>query len=290
MEKEKNMLSFYDQNVQQDILQPIRNLLDSGALTLKVDGKITLSDNIVHQRLWLHNRFDPERAACGKWLRIYFTQYQFHPKACRACWKIVLPLDFLADLFYVHNFQAKNDLPAKCGIELRDYSFRKDRYCAFWYVPLGSSEEEAVEILESLRRQLEHKKLKQLLYLKRGCTEIEHAFGRSTLWEKKSQGNDVLEDHLDTIFVDSPTRDKECSLMIPHIARQWIEHAMDIGDPTAKYFTRLDCLPTIDHYTGMKCCPKNGHGTEGSSNGKGKNNNRSDNAEATSKGIIERLA
>jgi len=258
--KEEKKLTFYEQTVNQDVLQPIRQLLDSGALTLKVDGKIKLSDNIVHQRLWLHNRFDPERAPCGKWLRIYFTHYKIHPKACQACWKIVLPIEVLGDLLYVHELQTKHELPAKCGIELRDYSFRKDRYCAFWYIPLGVTEEQATNYLEDIRNILEPEALKKALFLKRGCTEIEHSFGRSSEWAKNPRGNEALEEYLDTIFIDSPTRDKECALMIPHILKQWIEHAIAIGDPTAQYFTKLETLPKIDHYTKSEGCPKNGHG------------------------------
>lgn len=190
---------------------------------------------------WVHNEMITSRK-CDLWHSLYFNQFGFVPRGCRACWKISMALVSVYDLFLVEQFQ-REILPereAKCGVDKRRYT--PTRYAAFWYVPMGHGLPGARDyfrmIVGSLREWLGPRALYPWkIILKRGCTEMEQQSRKdhgadSVKWDELFDSSDPLEDRLEAIFEDN--MEIYDSVQNPDaqtfIKQYWIEYASAIGD------------------------------------------------------------
>lgn len=192
---------------------------------------------------WCHNKHNIDRK-CDLWHTVFFGQFGFIPRGCRACWKISMALTSVYDLFLLRDFQEVNDQwEGKCGVDRRRYT--PARYSGFWYVPMGHSLEEARVYFQTILDALKKEFAPNALYpwkiiLKRGCTEMEqrsqkdHGFA-STEWDTLGEESDPLEDRLEQLLEDNEElyEQEQNKDTMTHIMKYWIEYAYAINDPTA---------------------------------------------------------
>lgn len=175
---------------------------------------------------------------CTRWHKVYFRDYKFIPRECFNCWKIVARPKNLRQLFELNELQEAHALPGKVGVDLRPEAVFKGIFLGFWYCPLGDLEgarEKYKEIKRSVKGALS---LDVPVILKRGCTEMENAFGPSKDWVFPEQWR-MLQDLLDAVFDVRDLNAKEQPGWIKsHVMRFWIEYAHQRGDGTVKDFVK----------------------------------------------------
>jgi hypothetical protein len=236
----------YEELSRQNVLALAKDPNLSARLEKAPSGKyrFALRPTLKTDTPWVHNEMITTRK-CDLWHSLYFNQFGFVPRGCRACWKISMTLTSVYDLFLIEQFQ-REVLPeneAKCGVDKRGYT--PARYAAFWYVPMGYNLEQAREFYQRILghllnwfspRSLEPWKI----ILKRGCTEMEQRSRKdhdadSSEWDVLFTASDPLEDRLEEIFEDN----MEIYDSVQHpdaqtfIKKWWIDWAFAIGDPTA---------------------------------------------------------
>lgn len=218
-----------------DVLQPVRPLLEQGTLWINEEGKVERKQVMASTGLWLFGE-KPFDRDCELWHRIIFAFYNFIPRGCHNCWKVVARPRNLKEAFEVYELQTKLELPGKVGPEVRLYSGHEGGWNAFWYAPLGEGLEGGRKLLERVKRVLLARFKDDLgVYLKRGCTEMERAAGPSDKWQY-TKGHELTEDMIDAVYELSWDRKPPLCLEV-HIKRQWIEWAIAHGDMTYLEYT-----------------------------------------------------
>lgn len=245
--------SYYDHLKSHDILSILKALLDNGNYILrKSDGKLKARlVQVARETPWIHVRpmqgFD-----CGLWHQIIFNlisqvlpeKEKFVPRRCHQCWKVVVKPRTLQQLFNLLELEKKLDKPSKCGIETRDSVH--GLYGGYFY---NRSIEEGLERYEEVKQGLaDNEVLKPLIdevdadgrttriILKRGCTEFEHACGRSDKWEV-SDGQNAIEDLVENFIAPENLNMTQPEHLIWNVKRRWIEFAWKNGDPTYSRYT-----------------------------------------------------
>lgn len=188
---------------------------------------------------------------CGVWNEVYWQEYKIIPRKCReSCWKVVIRPQTVAELFnlllLMKQLHAIHGFTGKCGIDVRWYTF--GRYAGFWY---NDSYEEGLECYKITRHYLdevvnedfiyfhafEAQAGKELVYLKKGCTEMQHPVYSgipSCEWETHESVLewDETEKRLDHIIERSIKVDMQPSWLHNSIKYLWVEYAHMTGDPT----------------------------------------------------------
>ena len=162
-------MNLYENLSMADILTPIQGKFK---IDFDKDGnpKIYLKPVLEMSSPWLSTTKSPDRA-CDLW-RTYFFNYSVIPQGCRNCFKIVMNIPTLKELFKVLDYQRAHDDNAKCGIEKRTYTGKLGSYGAYWYAPM----KEGLEGARKLWKRLNNDFPSYGLILKKGCTEFENAF------------------------------------------------------------------------------------------------------------------
>jgi hypothetical protein len=135
-------------------------------------------------------------------------------------------------LFKVRDLIASLDMPSKCGVDVRPYT--PCRYPGFIY---GDSLEEGRVYQRVFSRRFLKLFPKGKVILKRSCTEFEHRFGDSRLWDEKyGDAWDAIEDYLD--YMIEVADEFQPTGVLEHMDadtfRFWIEYAYGIGDKSWK--------------------------------------------------------
>lgn len=245
----------YEDLVSVDILERAVDDIKRGGAVIKGDK---LSFTFAGQHVdvpWLFKKVAMDRD-CIRWHKVYFDMYGLHPKQCFHCWKIVCRPKNLDELFELSRLQDKQisrgGLPCKCGVEIRAGETYKGNYLGFWYCPIGDLEG-AKEHYKNVRREVRGAlSLDTPVVLKRGCTEMENAFGPSHLWQYTPEMR-RLEMILDSAVEIDYEVEKQSLLAQAHIAAFWIGYAHRQGDPTAKKYIRhypesMGSVPTITYH------------------------------------------
>lgn len=218
-----------------DILQPVRRLLEQEVLWINEEGKIERKQIMASTSLWLFGERPVDRD-CELYHKIIFNYYHFAPRNCHNCWKIVAKPRNLKEAYGVHDLQRKLALPSKVGPETRLYSGNRGGWSAFWYAPLKDGLEGGRELLKRVKRTLLARFGHDLgVFLKRGCTEMERAFGPSDRWEY-TKGNELTENMIEAVY-ELGWDSKQPLCLEVHIKRQWIEWAIAHGDMTYLDYT-----------------------------------------------------
>ena len=153
------------------------------------------------------------------------------------CWKIVARPKNLDELLAVRELQREMGLPSKCGVDLRASETYKGIYLAFWYGPWGDLEASR-ELYKEVRRKVRGRlSLDTPVILKRGCTEMENAFGPSHLWTYPLETR-RKEELLDTTFEVKELMEMQPSFVETHTLAFWILYAHRRGDKTARKYIR----------------------------------------------------
>ena len=234
--------SYYDYLVANDIGDWLRGLLETGHWYWReADGKLApqLKPGI-SETPWHHVRSHPH-LKCGLWHQIMFSIVggklpgrKFVPSPCQSCFKVVVRPKTLRQLFELLKLQKQMDVPSKCGIEKRPSVH--GLYGGYFYT-VGM--EEGLERYKQVRQKVDEwpglgPDIE--VFLKRACTEYEHACGDSDTWEITKDQVEI-EGLINRWVVSDDIEHKQPEKLIEHTHRQWIEWAYANGDPTYADFT-----------------------------------------------------
>jgi len=218
-------------NQPEAVYQKITRMLNAGMLVTGPQGKLTvkLSPDVLHQP-WYFIKSGINRQ-CVLWHDIYFDEFKFIPRHClEKCWKTVISVDTVLELFKLRDILIKLQLPSKCGIDVRTYSYNV--YDGFIY---GDTLGQGQRYYEIIRDALKHTIPKARIILKRGCTEFEQEFPDSKKWGL-SEENMLLEHFLDAILEPPPIVDGGIGMQggfaTCEVFQIWIKYAHGIRDRT----------------------------------------------------------
>ena len=242
MEKPLTIQEAYKDLLDQDLIEPIRMLLDRGVYKFNPAGKLEADLRVKPETPWVHIRQDPLKN-CGLWHQIWFNYYNIVPSYCQNCWKVVARPTTLTEMFVLYEIMRGLDLPSKLGIERR-YSVPA-LYGAYFY---NNSPEEGQRCFEDIQR-ICHDRIGPhvKVILKRGCTEFEHKFGDSSKWEV-TENQKQLERRLEDLFAEQPKIHDQGPELIRHIMANWVRFAYAQGDPTASEFSSKPIYPPYVTY------------------------------------------
>lgn len=237
-----------------DVLPAVIEDISKGRAAIK-GGKIVYDFNQLNTDTpwYLHGKEDERE--CNKWHKIYFDKFHVLPRGCMHCWKIVCRPKNLDALFDLNKLQEKMNLFSKCGVDLRLSETYKGIYLGFWYGPLGDLEG-TKELYKEVKREVRGAlSLDTPVILKRGCTEMENAFGPSHLWTYTPE-NRLMESLLETVIKVEELREEQTGFMHTHTMAFWILYAHRRGDPTAKKYIRnyplsVGSVPTSTYHDVM---------------------------------------
>jgi len=243
-EEQGEKASFYDELLAIDIIDPVLQLIIDRKVTVDIDEKIKVPSLISVNRYFTFSCLDPDRK-CGKWLDIYHEHYKILPPPCKKCWKLVYKPYTVVELIEIQKFQSQLNLPAKCGLENRDYTSDRGSYRAFWYCPYDCGLQGGREHFQLVKTALEdhfgkefiHNKIERdHFYLKRGCTELERDFGPSDQWDQidHSKKFNILE----SVWEDPWNPTKEFPPLVYTNYKRWIEYAIAYGDQSVLQYIK----------------------------------------------------
>jgi len=229
-------MSLYDELSFIDLLGPIQGKFK---VEFNEDGnpKVYLKPVLTTSSAWLSTMKKPDRA-CDLW-QIYFYSYGIIPQGCRSCFKVVMSIPTLENLFEVFKYQRAREDNCKCGIEKRAYTGKLGGYTAYWYAPMI----QGLAGARILWHKISHDFPDFEVILKRGCTEYEVMYNPSDSWDQlaKERQWDFKEGLLDTLFEPDPTTlriEMSTPKMIEVFTqKQWIEWAFEHNDSTYLKYT-----------------------------------------------------
>ena len=120
---------------------------------------------------------------CGMWV-LYHDNFKFLPEYCATkCWKVVVRVMKIKDLYMLYDIAKALNLPSKVGINARDWV--RGPYLGFFY---STSKDEAKQQYDVIKKSLiPHIKEFDILY-KQKCTEMEiNGFKTDPLLEEKCE-------------------------------------------------------------------------------------------------------
>ena len=191
------------------------------------DGKLISKDPCgTLETPWVFINHDARKKFCNIWNGVYCIKFNLIPTHCRInCWKTVVKIPTVKDLYQCYEIFKQMDLPSKLGIDRRDYTTTP--YAGFIY---GDSLEQGRKYYKIARANIpEHIPI----ILKRGCTEMER-LKPSDKWDEITVEDLHTEDRLNDIFRFEEKNFAMASWVKKSVKEKWITHAIMIGDPTAK--------------------------------------------------------
>lgn len=238
-----------------DVVVAARPLFKQGWRIDMVSGKITMRgmEGMQQSPPWIYTNPDDKKTCAVS--RAIFEMCRFVPNECMGCWKVVVKMDRVVDLFELLNWQLeyakgyKTDRFCKCGIELREYV--SYRYGGYFY---NKSKTEGLKRLKVVRKAMKEinpdMDVKKNVILKRYCTEFENALGPSKLYKRPP-----LADKLESIvlpWIEPPKKNpKQPGYLKKHIMKEWIEFAHSRGDMSyIKLNDGEKLYPDLDTYEG----------------------------------------
>ena len=238
--KEEKIPSYYEQAKANDIISLVRPLLEQGGYKLRDgDGKIYVETFMAFHTPW-HHVHHADGLDCHTWHKIMFdvcfrqTGKKFAPSPCHGCWKVVVRLQTLKQLFALLSLQMRMGRPSKCGIEVRETV--NGLYGGYFY---NKSLEEGLECYSAVRQEIDADP--QLgpdvsVILKRACTEFELLCGPSDEW-KVTPEQEGMEALINRWFVRDINQRTQPPHALATVHRRWIEWAYQNGDQTYLEFT-----------------------------------------------------
>lgn len=158
---------------------------------------------------------------------VIFDQLGAIPTFCmKRCWKIVIKLKTVAELFTLLGVMKQHAWPGKCGFDGRNYTF--GTYVGFCYF---NSREEAEAAFDSRVQTVRERIPGAELYLKRSCTEFEMQ-RPSTAWNEQDPLADAVAAHLSRWVDWDAVTHRQTEYVEERIKSYWIEKAYNIGDET----------------------------------------------------------
>jgi len=233
----------YSEIVARDIVEMCTPLLKSREWHIDPQtGKISpKKTGIDYATPWVHINRDVNRK-CEYWM-LLFKLSGVRPKKCHECWKVVVRLSTLSDLFLLSDYMTFDiKHPCKCGWDNRSYT--SGVYAGYFY---NDSKEQGLETLKTVREGLKGVlESEYSITLKRGCTEMEIKHKENWEYTVKDQLTERL--FIDNVLIPDGDKPQPDMLKI-HVIRRWIENAARIGDKTVKKHNGGNMLaPSLKNY------------------------------------------
>lgn len=181
-----------------DVIEPVAADMNRGIYMLNENDKLTPR---LYAKppdwVWIKTDIRPERK-CHIWMDVYFKYYHIIPKGCRSCFKVVVTMESLPQLFEMVNIQEGMGWNAKCGMERRTYASTRNSYLAFFYTPLRGGLRAGRQLYKQVNEHLQKvwPDGGWTIMLKRGCTEMQQQMP-SDEWDKYAEFFDKKEALLD---------------------------------------------------------------------------------------------
>jgi hypothetical protein len=207
--------------------------LASGRVVRRSDGKLELAHAGKQAYIGNHREFGP----CCEFLNDFMFAHIYGktavPIGCRDCYKVKVLPETLRQLFAVNDIAQEFSCSSKSGSEA-DKQNTQSLYASYFYL-LGLDKARAV--YKRLRAMIDaHPKLgpKVNMFIKRGCTNYEHACGPSDRYTFDPRLAEI-EDYFWSRFVrrNKPEKRYRDAIVRMHLIRT----AYRIGDDTYKDFT-----------------------------------------------------
>ena len=212
------------------MISPLRYLLDSKGFKIRADGRWTreIQPSVsIWDSPWIHQYQEPN-GECEMWHSLFFPKYNMVPSYCKDCWKVVVFVPTVEDLFNLYEIQHELEHPSKCGIEYRMTDER--RYGGYFY---NWGKENGLKCYEKVRAAVpDHMNV----ILKCSCSEYEIACGPPDEWEVTKE-QEELENKFRRWVLTADQKHSAQRYMTAYIMLKWIHHAVHIGDQTYKAFT-----------------------------------------------------
>jgi len=245
----------YEQAMRADLIAPVRDWLDKGVVSIKPGANIFTFAPFVRSGLevrgpWIITKLATDRL-CFKWDTIYWKKYKHLAKGCRGCWKVVAKVKTLEQLWKVYKLQQRLGLPAKTGLDTREWT--PDIYNAFWYSPMQQGLEGARALWKRVNDAVHAEVDPDLrVILKRACTEMEAGIGPSDQWPPMTEAQEIFERLLDSAWPDPTPERGQTTLVRMHYIGKWVRWAWAHGDPTWKKFASQPLmLPAVEYQTSI---------------------------------------
>lgn len=231
----------YWQTKEIDIIEKLKPFFLRGALFIRDDGKIAKNMKHDFDSPWLFAKLAPNRD-CWFYMAIFTDTWKMIHSRCQSCWKVVVRPRTLKELFDLRKLQIDLNIPAKCGIEVRDYIH--GLYGGYFYNDL---KEEGFDCYKLVKDKVSTQiSLDIPVFLKRGCTEFERDFGDSSKWTYNNYQIQI-EKVLQEAFIQDVPYSPIPDYLLRYTYRKWIRWAYSNGDETYKLYT--DDKPLIELYT-----------------------------------------
>lgn len=225
--------NLYDRLTELDFNSKAGNFLKSKGFHQRSDGKWIRNYQQSTDSPWIHQyRHLTNHPNCEMWHQLFWEHTGWTPSECKSCWKVVVHIPSVRNLFQVYELQKEMERVCKCGLEYRPTDER--RYGAYFY---NQSKEEGLERLDEVRTKF-HKEIRKdmRIFLKCACSEYEIKNGPPAEYEPSDKQLHLEELYKKYVVVNNVFFDQK-----PHqqaeIMLRWIHHAMHIGDMSYKFAT-----------------------------------------------------
>jgi hypothetical protein len=224
-----------------DALTHLKFLLNNsnGIWKIRADGKMSpepASHAVAYQTPWVHQHHGgPDQ--CGIWHNLFFERYKLTPTYCMNCWKVVVFIPTVKELFDLYEVQRELEHPCKCGIELRLTDER--RYGGYFY---NWGKEAGLECYKKVRKAVDEGIGKNIkVILKCSCSEYEILNGPPNDWVVSDKQKE-LEGHWNKWIATTNIKADQPIYLVANVMLKWLHHAAHIGDLTYKHFTGGESL------------------------------------------------
>ena len=223
--------NLYQWLMERDVIGKLKPILEKYGYVIRIDGKWTKGHVIGWNTPWIHQHQD-HASECELWHKLFFNVFNKVPTYCQNCWKVVVFIPTLKNLFDLYELQKELEHPCKCGVEYRFTDER--RYGGYFY---NWGQEEGQKCYQKIRKAVDKKISPDIkVILKCACSEFEIACGPPDEW-KADEEQLRIEKMLKEWVVLPNERFHQFSYIKIYTMLRWIHHAVHIGDLTYKEFT-----------------------------------------------------
>lgn len=203
-------------------------------------------------RRWIYTNQNP-KMFCNFYMDGVFSHLNFIHSRCLQCYKVVVKMHRVADLFRMYEFQKEftkdcqgTDRFCKCGIEERPYTHNP--YGAYFYnLGIEQGKLRHGQVLREMRKLFGDDAVSDVpgswsdgkieIILKRYCTEFELRFGPSNEYDaQRPPLADAMEEECERVFELKKIGHGQPDYVIRHNMIEWLKFAWARGDDSAKAF------------------------------------------------------
>jgi len=209
-----------------DFIGKARTLLTQKGFSIRADGKWVRNSVASWDTPWIHQH-NYEQKECEKWHQLFFPIAKSVPTYCQRCWKVVVDIPTVKELFDLYELQKDLEHCCKCGIEYRPTDHK--RYGGYFY---NWGKEKGKQCYEKVRTAVSERIGEHInVILKCACSEYELDCGPPAEWKATPEQLE-LEQMFNNYVQISTQRFYQHPYMKAYVMLKWIHHAAHIGDMT----------------------------------------------------------